>query len=384
MVDSVSDGDNWSASFSGDGTWWYASIVSDSGGGNRLHALESVVATITFNDTGVDGTFSWTGNAYNKEDCTDDFGMPRVVSVTIDGAVVDNPPVAQPDAYGTGRNAPLNVGAPGVLSNDTDPDGDPLTATQTSGPANGGLIWGADGSFTYTPDPGFVGTDAFSYHANDASASSADTTVTITVTNGAPVPVDDVYSIAWSQPLVVGAPGILGNDTDPDGDALTASVVSGPSNGILLPNANGSFTYVPNLLFIGTDSFTYAASDGLDTGQATVFINVANAAPVAAADGPYATRGGHDAQRSGSRRARERHRWRWRCAHRHPCRRCQRRQRHAPARWLLRLRPRSGLRRRRCLHVPGLRRARHLGDDHRLDRRRSGRRPARRQRPMPT
>ncbi len=96
-----------------------------------------------------------------------------------------------------------------------------------------------------------------------------------------------MYSIAWSQPLIVSAPGILGNDTDPDGDGLVASIVSGPSDGTLLPAANGSFTYVPNLLFVGTDSFTYTASDGVDAAQATVFINVANAAPVAAADGPY-------------------------------------------------------------------------------------------------
>ena len=109
-LDSVSDGDNWSASFSGDGTWWYASLISNSGGGNRLHALESATATITFNDTGSDGTFTWTGNAYNKEDCTDDFAMPRTVSVTIDGAAIDNPPVAQPDAYATGRNAAADRG----------------------------------------------------------------------------------------------------------------------------------------------------------------------------------------------------------------------------------------------------------------------------------
>ena len=285
-LDSVSDGDAWSASFTGDGTWWYVSLTSDSGGGNRLHALESATATITFNDTGSDGTFTWTGNAYNKEDCTDDFLMPRTVSVTIDGAVIDNPPVAQPDAYPTGRNAPVTVPAPGVLANDGDPDGDALTATQTSSPSNGSVVWGGDGSFTYTPDPGFVGIDSFSYHASDATASSADVAVTITVTNGAPVPTDDVYSIAWAQPLLVSAPGVLGNDTDPDGDPLTASIVSGPGNGTLLPNANGSFSYVPDLLFVGTDSFTYAASDGVDAVQATVFINVDNDAPVAPPTGP--------------------------------------------------------------------------------------------------
>ncbi len=289
VIDSVSDtGDDWSASFSGDGTWWYASLISDSGGGNRLHEFESVTATVTFNDTGSDGTFTWTGNAFNKDDCTDSFFMPRTVNVTIDGAAVNNPPVAQPDAYGTGRNAPLTVGAPGVLANDADADGDPLTAVQTSAPANGGVVWGADGSFTYTPDPGFVGDDSFTYRADDASAPSADATVTITVANSAPMPSDDAYSTGWAQPLVVAAPGILDNDSDPDGDFLTASVISGPSDGSLVPNADGSFTYVPDPLFVGSDSFVYAASDGIASVPATVVINVGNTAPVASDDGPYA------------------------------------------------------------------------------------------------
>ena len=287
VIDSASDGNSWSASFSGDGTWWYARLVSDGGGQNYLKAFESVTASVTVTDTGLDGTFTWTGNAYNKEDCTDDFATPRTVSVTIDGAAIDNPPVAQADAYATGRNAPLTADAPGVLVNDTDPDGDPLTATQTSSPSNGSLVWGGDGSFTYIPDAGFVGSDGFTYHADAGAAASGDVSVTITVTNGAPVPTDDVYSMSWLGLLSVSAPGILGNDTDPDGDPLIASVVSGPSNGTLLPNADGSFSYLPDLLFVGTDSFTYAASDGVDAVQATVFINVANATPTAAADGPY-------------------------------------------------------------------------------------------------
>ena len=58
------------------------------------------------------------------------------------------------------------------------------------------------------------------------------------------------------------AAGVLGNDADPDGDPLTAVLVSGPSHGTLTLNANGSFTYTPNANFNGTDSFTYRASDG--------------------------------------------------------------------------------------------------------------------------
>ena len=290
VIDSVSDGDAWSASLSGDGTWWYATLYSNSGGANRLHGVpsESVTATVTFTDTGLDGTFNWTGNAFNKEDCTDDFFIPRTVSVTIDGAATNNAPVAQDDGYATTKNAPLVVPIDGVLNNDTDPDGDAISAALLTSPAFGALSWGGDGSFTYTPAAGFVGVDAFTYQATDGAASSNIATVTVTVSNSAPVAVDDAYATGWGQTLTVSAPGFLGNDADPDGDAISATVVSGPSSGVLFANPDGSFTYIPLPLFVGTDSFVYQISDGVATAQATVVISVANSAPSAVADGPYA------------------------------------------------------------------------------------------------
>jgi LPXTG-motif cell wall-anchored protein len=91
-------------------------------------------------------------------------------------------PIAVDDAYTT----PLVVPAPGVLSNDSDPDGDPLTAAVASRAANGTLILNGDGSFTYTPNPGFVGTDSFTYTASDGEATSNPATVTITVVAAGP------------------------------------------------------------------------------------------------------------------------------------------------------------------------------------------------------
>ena len=289
-IDSVSDGDAWSASLTGDGTWWYVTLYSNSGGGNRLHGVpsESVTATVTFNDTGVDGTFNWTGNAFNKEDCTDDFLQPRSVSVTIDGAAVETAPTAAADAFSTTRNVPLTVPPPGVLANDGDPDGDALGAALISGPSNGAITWSGDGSFSYTPAAGFVGSDAFTYRADDGTLQSGDTAVTIDVTNGVPVATDDAYATGWSQLLTVPAPGFLSNDSDPDGDPLTASIVSSTSNGVLLANPSGSFSYLPGLLFVGVDTFVYEVTDGVGTAQATVRITVGNSPPVAIADGPLA------------------------------------------------------------------------------------------------
>ena len=94
---------------------------------------------------------------------------------------VNNPPIANNDAYSTNQGTPLIVAAPGVLANDTDADGDPLTAVLMSAPSNGTVTLNSNGSFTYTPNPAFTGADAFTYVANDGTANSNVATVTITV-----------------------------------------------------------------------------------------------------------------------------------------------------------------------------------------------------------
>ena len=101
------------------------------------------------------------------------------------------------------------------------------------------------------------------------------------VTNHAPVAVNDVYNINQDTPLHPPAPGVLGNDTDADGDSLTAHLVSGPSHATtFVLNANGSFSYVPVAHFTGVDSFTYKANDGIDDSNvATVTINIADTEP---------------------------------------------------------------------------------------------------------
>jgi VCBS repeat-containing protein len=86
--------------------------------------------------------------------------------------------------------------------------------------------------------------------------------VTVTAANAAPVARGDSYTTAQGITLMVSAPGVLGNDSDADGDTLTASLSGGPAHGALTLNPNGSFNYVPADGFAGADSFVYAASDG--------------------------------------------------------------------------------------------------------------------------
>jgi VCBS repeat-containing protein len=186
-------------------------------------------------------------------------------------------PVAANDSYSTAEDTPLNVSASGVLSNDTDVDGDPLTAVLVSGPAHGSLTLNPDGSFNYTPFANYNGPDSFTYQADDGTTTSSTATVSLTITavNDAPVAVNDSYSTAEDTPLTVSAPGVLSNDTDVDGDPLTAVLVAGPSHGLLTLNPDGSFNYTPFANYNGPDSFTYQADDGTVTsGAATVSLTV--------------------------------------------------------------------------------------------------------------
>ncbi len=179
-------------------------------------------------------------------------------------------------ALETPEDTPLPVPARGVLANDTDVDGDPLTATQGSDPAHGTATLAEDGSFTYTPDADWSGVDTFTYRASDGTATSDPATVTITVTpvNDPPVAVDDTATCAEDTYANL---DVLPNDTDVEGDGLTASLETTPAHGTVALDPSGQATYTPEPDFNGTDTFTYRASDGTATSDpATVTITVTN------------------------------------------------------------------------------------------------------------
>ena len=112
-------------------------------------------------------------------------------------------------------------------------------------------------------------------------------TISVNPVNDAPVARTDSYTTDEDTPLTIGAEeGVLINDSDVEGDTLSAVLVTGPSKGTLTLNEDGSFTYTPNANVNGSDSFTYKANDGaLDSSAATVSItiNAVQDAPVAAA-----------------------------------------------------------------------------------------------------
>ncbi len=205
--------------------------------------LTSPALTYTPN-AGFFGTDSFTFTVTNADGLT---SALATVSITVYSI-----PVANPDAYTVNAGSTLIVtAAQGVLANDTNADGNPLTAQLVGGPANGQLTLNSDGSFSYMPNSGFCGSDNFFYVATDGVETSWPATVTITVYS-VPVAVNDTYWLIAGQTLEPDAAnGVLANDTNADGNPLTAQLQTGTINGYLILNNDGSFLYLPNTGYFG-------------------------------------------------------------------------------------------------------------------------------------
>jgi hypothetical protein len=236
--------------------------------------------TLTFN---ANGSFTYTPNhnAFGADSfqyaVTDTAGGTSNVA-TVHLTISQPPPVANDDSYNVTFNTPLTIAAPGVLLNDVDPEGLPLAASMVSGPTKGTLLFHPDGSFTYTPTTNAVGTDSFTYFDTDTAGGTSNiATVHLTISQPTlqpPIARDDFYTAHVGEPLNVGqTTGVLANDSDPQGLAMTAALISGPKKGSLTFHSDGSFTYTAHAN--GTDTFSYQVTDsaGLKSNIATVTIN---------------------------------------------------------------------------------------------------------------
>ncbi len=205
------------------------------------------------------------------------------VSITI--PLVNSSPVAQRDSYTAYQNTPL---AGNVASNDSDPDGDALTFKVLTNPTKGTVSMNTNGSFTYTPVAGAKGTDQFVYQACDNYV-CVDQYVDISFFNNEPVAQDDVFTTELDK-TVNGSLKL--NDSDPNSDQLTyvTTPIVAPQHGQLTILATGTFTYIPQPGYSGTDSFTYRVCDNgtpskCSDAQATITVNKPlNHAPIAVND----------------------------------------------------------------------------------------------------
>jgi len=247
-------------------------LANDSGTGISAVLVGSVShGSLSLNP---DGSFSYAPAAnYNGPDSfsylvSDGTSASAPATVSLAVNAVNDAPVAVNDGYSVAAGATLSVAASGVLGNDSDVDGDPLTAAKLSDPAAGTLAFSSSGGFDYTA-PNTTGAQSFTYQASDGTASSGTATVTITVlpANRPPVAVNDTVSTTRNTPLTI---NVLANDTDPDGNLYpaTVTIVTPPNKGgtvTVVGNGTNSVTvsYTPKLNFRGTENFTYQVSDSL-------------------------------------------------------------------------------------------------------------------------
>jgi VCBS repeat-containing protein len=232
-----------------------------------------------------DGSFSFSPAAnYNGSDkftyrANNGTYGSAIATITLNIAAVNDPPVGVNDAYMAVQNTTLVVSGKGVLANDTDVDSTTLTAVLGMGPSHGSVTLNSNGSFSYFPETDYAGSDSFTYSPRDSSLTSvspATVSITVTPAPGSPIAKDDSYTTNEDTTLTIAAlGGVLSNDTDAEGDPLSAVVGVKPANGTLTLNSDGSFSYLPNSNYNGTDSFTYRANDGQhNSGLATVTLSI--------------------------------------------------------------------------------------------------------------
>jgi hypothetical protein len=215
---------------------------------------------------------------------TDANGQAAIQSFSVSVADLNRAPAATSNTYSMASGATLNLTAPGVLGNDIDADGDALTAVLASGTASGSLVLNGDGSFNYTPNSGFSGSDSFGYRAFDGALYSSIATVSITVNasvNSPPVAINDSATAAMRKtasytPILI---SVLANDSDVDGNLSPASVsiAAAPNKGgTVSVNADGTVSYTPKLKFRGKETFKYTVRDqaGALSNTATVTVSV--------------------------------------------------------------------------------------------------------------
>ena len=244
------------------------------------------------------GDFSYTpiANANGQDvfsyTASDPGGLQSSSTLSVNLTPVNDAPLAASDSYTTDEDTPLIIPAnTGVLANDSDVDGDPLSVGSFTQPQHGALTLNSNGSFTYTPNANYNGLDSFTYTATDGTASTAPASVSIAVSsiNDAPVAVADTATVMEDATVAATtrAAGVLGNDTDPDaGDAATLIVTGAHAGtgvgtntaagaavagtyGNLTLAADGTYSYSPSnaaaqALVAGeteNDVFTYTAQD---------------------------------------------------------------------------------------------------------------------------
>jgi Ca2+-binding RTX toxin-like protein len=271
--------------------------------GDSLTVLATLVADVA-NGTlklNTDGRFTYRPNTdFNGTDSfvytlDDGNGGTDTATVTLTVNPVNDDPTAEDDAFALNEDGRVagNVLDDNGAGADVDIDGDELTVSTVllQDVANGVLVLGVNGAFTYTPDANFNGSDTFTYTLSDGVGGTDTATVTFSVSavNDAPVATPDVF--AGDEDKAIFGSVLVGDgaDSDADGDTLTISTtpIANVANGTLVLNSDGTFSYTPDANFNGVDSFEYSLDDGAggtDIGSVTLTVRPVNDDPDARDD----------------------------------------------------------------------------------------------------
>jgi gliding motility-associated-like protein len=285
--------------------------------GNSAGIVSGTYGSLVWNS---DGTYTYTPNTELDslsagENITEIFtftisdGNGGVVTSNLTISIMgeNDPPILVDDYNSTVGNDPVGEtsGSGNLLANDNDPENDPLTITAIGGNTTGTTIgtygtlsWNSNGTYTYTPNAemdslsaGEIVTEFFTVTVSDGNGGVTTSTLTInvsgTIINHAPVANADYLTINEdaSGQLI----NVLVNDSDPDGDALSISIVSWPTSGGTVSFASGMILYNPPANFNGNDMFIYEICDNgapvlCDIDTVFIVVNPVNDAPVAETD----------------------------------------------------------------------------------------------------
>ena len=239
-----------------------------------------------------DGSFTYTpepdfnGNdsfTYRLVDVEGRISNTATVNITV--LPVNDAPVSQNAALELDEDDTLVID---LLAYAYDVDGDTLQATVITQPTHGTLTANADGSFTYTPEPDYNGSDSFTWLANDGQLASNIATISLTIrpVNDAPIAPDDRSIVMMAGQSYAFDP--LEGASDVDNDPLFVVWVEQPAHGSLIDNGDGTFIYTANLDYVGADRIIWRVSDGelesANTATLSITVNaakVSNTAPVA-------------------------------------------------------------------------------------------------------
>ena len=242
---------------------------------NYVKVTDPSHGTVTVNG---DGTYIYTPNSnwFGTDSFTvsvnDGHGGSDTATVTITVDPVNDVPVTNDDSATVDEDGSLSGN---VSANDTPSADGGNVWSKSIDPVHGTATVNRDGSYTYTPDANYNGTDSFEYMITDVDGSTSTATVYITVNpvNDAPIANND--SVTTKKDTTVNV-DVISNDSDVDGDSLTVTGVGDPAHGTAVINGDGTVSYTPYAGYYGLDQFSYIIGDGngeISTGTVNITVN---------------------------------------------------------------------------------------------------------------